>query len=235
MDIQVSSNLERLLFEVLGRDGAAVAELMARFRADGTVSVEPALLAALRAEFDGGGSTTRPPRPSIRRRTGDSGFLVDPHTAIGVGVAEHCCVGRSASPSPMVCLATAHPAKFPDAVEAAIGVRPALPDHLADLFDRPERIEHAAGRPRGRDRRRSIRRELHRRPPDRPSERRGDVFEGRGPLGQTDAREVRGLRPRRLCRRTGRRRSAVARRSRSRDMPDARRARRPGRGRPGRR
>jgi len=144
MDIQISSNLERLLFEVLGRDGAAVAELMGRFRADGTVSVEPALLATLRTEFDCGRLDDEAAAATIRHTLGNSGFLVDPHTAIGIGVAEHLLSSGSlgVAPSPVVCLATAHPAKFPDAVEAAVGIRPPLPDHLADLFDRSERIEH---------------------------------------------------------------------------------------------
>jgi threonine synthase len=141
MDIQVSSNLERLLFELLDRDGAAVAELMTRFRSDGTVSVPADVLARLRAEFDGGRVDDETVATVIRRRHEVDGRILDPHTAVGVGVA---AAFEGGVRSPIVCLATAHPAKFPDAVEAAIGIRPPLPAHLADLLDRPERIEHVA-------------------------------------------------------------------------------------------
>jgi len=144
MDIQVSSNLERLLFEVLGRDGAALAELMARFRADGSVSVPAEVLAELRSEFDCGRLDDESAAAVIRSVQLHTGLLVDPHTAVGIGVAEALAgTGVLADPSvPVVCLATAHPAKFPDAVEAAVGVRPALPDALGDLFERSERVEH---------------------------------------------------------------------------------------------
>jgi threonine synthase len=144
MDIQVSSNLERLLFEVLGRDGAALAELMSRFRADGTVSVPVDVLGALQAEFDCGRLDDETAAAVIRSLQQRTGLLVDPHTAVGIGVAEALADdGRLSDPSvPVVCLATAHPAKFPDAVEAAVGVRPALPPRLGDLFERAERVEH---------------------------------------------------------------------------------------------
>ena len=147
MDIQVSSNLERLLFEAMGRDGSSVADLMSRFRAGGTVSVPTEVLGRLRAEFDCGRIDDESAAGVIRRTHERTGLLVDPHTAIGVGVAEALIdSGVLGDPSvPLVCLATAHPAKFPDAVEAAIGIRPPLPEHLADLFDLPERIEHIAG------------------------------------------------------------------------------------------
>ena len=140
MDIQVSSNLERLLFETLDRDGAAIAEMMSRFRADGTVSVPADVLEALRSEFDAGRVDDESAAAVIRGVHERIGMLVDPHTAVAVGTAE----GLEGDPSvPVVALATAHPAKFPDAVEAAVGVRPPLPEHLADLFERTERIEHA--------------------------------------------------------------------------------------------
>jgi threonine synthase len=140
MDIQISSNLERLLFEVLGRDGAAVAELMGRFRADGSVSVDVDVLDQLRGEFDCGRLDDESAAEVIRHVHGRTGMLLDPHTAVGVGVAE----AMGGDPSiPVVALATAHPAKFPDAVEAATGVRPPLPEHLADLFERTERIERS--------------------------------------------------------------------------------------------
>ena len=144
MDIQVSSNLERLLFEVLGRDGVAVAELMSTFRSDGTVSVEPAVLDALRSEFDCGRLDDESAARVIREVHDRTGRLVDPHTAVGLGVAESLCDGGPLSdPSvPVVCLGTAHAAKFPDAVEQATGIRPTLPERLGDLFERTERVEH---------------------------------------------------------------------------------------------
>ncbi len=144
MDIQVSSNLERLLFEVLDRDGAAVASMMASFRADGTVTVPAEVLGRLRSEFDCGRLDDESAAAVIRRVHASSGLLVDPHTAVGIGVAEQLVdAGALGDPSvPVVCLATAHPAKFPDAVEAAVGVRPPLPARLADLFERDEEVEH---------------------------------------------------------------------------------------------
>ena len=144
MDIQVSSNLERLLFEVIGRDGAAVADLMAAFRADGTVSVSTEVLGLLQGEFDCGRLDDESAAAVIRSVQQRTGLLVDPHTAIGIGVAERLVDAGVLSDAsvPVVCLATAHPAKFPDAVQAAVGIRPALPDSLSDLFERDERVEH---------------------------------------------------------------------------------------------
>lgn len=143
MDIQVSSNLERLLFEVLGRDGAAIREMMESFRSDGAVSVPAEVLGALRSEFDCGRLDDESAAAVIRSVHHRSGMLVDPHTAVGVGVAEELIAsGVLSDPGvPVVCLATAHPAKFPDAVEAAVGIRPELPPSLADLFEREERVE----------------------------------------------------------------------------------------------
>ncbi|MGH9291138.1 MAG: threonine synthase, partial [Acidimicrobiales bacterium] len=132
MDIQVSSNHERLLFELLGRDGAATAELMSRFRTLGAVEgPRDPVFAAASLDDD----ATLAVIARLHRRTG---YLADPHTAVGIGAAETC---RRRPDLPMVCLATAHPAKFPDAVERATGTRPALPDSLADLFQRPERYD----------------------------------------------------------------------------------------------
>ncbi len=135
MDIQVSSNLERLLFELLGRDGAATAELMGRFRALGAVEAAPTTPTFVAASLDD--RATLAEIADLHRRTG---YLADPHTAVGIGAARAC--RRPGDPeTPVVCMATAHPAKFPDAVEQAIGVRPPLPPALADLFDRPERYD----------------------------------------------------------------------------------------------
>ena len=143
MDIQVSSNLERLLFEALDRDGAAVASMLEQFRSDGSVSVDVEVLGRLRAEFDCGRIDDEVAASVIRSVHERTGLVVDPHTAVGIGVAEWLdATGPGLDPGvPVVCAATAHPAKFPDAVEAATGIRPVLPAELADLFDRPERFE----------------------------------------------------------------------------------------------
>ncbi len=142
MDIQVSSNLERLLFEVLDRDGAAVADLMGRFRADGTVTVEESLLRELGEEFDATRVDGETAASVIRDIHQVSGLIMDPHTAVAVAAAQQ----SDGDPSvPMVALATADPAKFPDAVEMAIGIRPPLPERLAHLFERPERIVKVEG------------------------------------------------------------------------------------------
>ena len=138
MDIQVSSNLERLLFEIGGRDGAEIAELMTRFRSEGTVSVAPERLDLLAEHWSAARIDDVDTAGTIARTHERTGLALDPHTAVGLAAAERVRADRSI---PMVVLATAHPAKFPDAVEAAIGRRPALPAHLADLFERPERYE----------------------------------------------------------------------------------------------
>jgi threonine synthase len=136
MDIQVSSNFERLLFEINGRDGGQTAEQLQNFRAMGSLSIEP----DQRADFID--------RVFVAERLDDAqtievihhtyestGMFVDPHTAVGIGAANRV---RPSIAGPMVTMATAHPAKFPDAVERATGIRPQLPPHLADLMERPE-------------------------------------------------------------------------------------------------
>ncbi|MET0727482.1 MAG: threonine synthase [Acidimicrobiales bacterium] len=132
MDIQVSSNHERLLFELGGRDGAATAELLTRFR--GVGSVEAPRSDRFQAAAVGDDEIL----DVIRSVHESFGVLVDPHTAVGVAAAR---ARRRSADVPMVCVATAHPAKFPDAVEEAVGIRPALPARLADLFDREERYD----------------------------------------------------------------------------------------------
>jgi threonine synthase len=135
MDIQVSSNVERLLFELYGRDGTAVAELMARFREDGRVEMDASRMALVGEVFDGRRFDDDATRHEIARTYADTGVLIDPHTAVGLAAARSA---RRDPVAPMVVLATAHPAKFPDAVEAATGVRPPLPDFLDDLLERTE-------------------------------------------------------------------------------------------------
>jgi threonine synthase len=137
MDIQVSSNFERLLFELCGRNGATVTHLMTRFRDEGVMDIGGERLAAAHEIFDSARVDDDAVARVIRSVYETTGHIVDPHTAVGLGAA---ALRHHDGNVPMVCLATAHPAKFPDAVEAAIGVRPPLPDHLADLFDRPERL-----------------------------------------------------------------------------------------------
>ena len=141
MDIQVSSNLERLLFEIHGRDGNAIAELMARFRAEGTVSVDGDRLELLADHWSAARVDDAQTAATIAAEYERSGMLIDPHTAVGLAAARQA---RADASVPMVVLSTAHPAKFPDAVESASGIRPPLPAHLADLFDRPERFEVCA-------------------------------------------------------------------------------------------
>ena len=137
MDIQVSSNFERLLFELYGRRGETVADMLTTFRDQGSIELEPHRLGVLRERWDGVCIDDAATAAVIAEVHGSTGMVIDPHTAVGVGAA------RSAhrSGSPTVTLATAHPAKFPDAVEEAIGIRPELPVHLADLFERKERFD----------------------------------------------------------------------------------------------
>ena len=141
MDIQVSSNFERLLFDLLDRDGAAVARTMGEFRASGRFTLDPARHARALALFDSGRLDDAGTLEEMRRVRRETGMTIDPHTAVGVAVAREKAARLGL---PTVVLATAHPAKFPDAVEQATGQRPALPDRLADLYRRPERMENLA-------------------------------------------------------------------------------------------
>jgi threonine synthase len=138
MDIQVSSNFERLLFESNGRDGGMTAEQMARFRSHGSLSMEPDQHALFLRDFSGARVDDAETLDIIGSVYAETGMLLDPHTAVGVGAARKVDLDPEV---PNVVLGTAHPAKFPDAVERATGVRPPLPAHLADLFDRPERTD----------------------------------------------------------------------------------------------
>lgn len=135
MDIQVSSNAERLLFELYERNALLLADRMAEFRDEGRVETGDTRLATATEVFDGAAFDDEQTRAEIRRTYEATGQILDPHTAVGVAAARAV---RRDPEVPMICLATAHPAKFPDAVEQAIGIRPDLPAHLADLFDREE-------------------------------------------------------------------------------------------------
>lgn len=136
MDIQVSSNFERLLFELLDREPTAVTRAMAEFRSRGAFAVAPEVVTEFRRQFASGrcdDAATIATIAECHRRTGK---LVDPHTAVGLKVAADL---SSAARSPVIALATAHPAKFPEAVAQATGIYPRLPPRLGDLLERPER------------------------------------------------------------------------------------------------
>jgi threonine synthase len=141
MDIQISSNFERYLFELFGRDAARLKATMRRFREDGSFSVPAPEWERTRHEFTARRFDDAETKATMRAVFETTGMLIDPHTAIGVAAARSAARALSdIAASPIVTLATAHPAKFPDAVEAATGVRPPLPPRLADLFDRPEHM-----------------------------------------------------------------------------------------------
>ena len=134
MDIQVSSNFERALFDAYGRDGAAVARLMGELKLGG-FRISQGALQMLRATFASGRCSEPETSATIKWTLAATGELLCPHGAVAVKVAE-----EHLGDAPMITLATAHPAKFPDAVQAASGLRPALPPHMADLYQRPERV-----------------------------------------------------------------------------------------------
>ena len=143
MDIQISSNFERLLFEYYQRDGASVTRIMEQFRRNRRVSFGKARWRNMGKLFEGrrlGDSETQDSLAALYHKTGE---LTDPHTIIGIKAGQAARANASSAAlvtSPVVSLATAHPAKFPDAVEGATGQRPRLPVRLADLFDREERM-----------------------------------------------------------------------------------------------
>ena len=136
MDIQVSSNFERLLFELLGRDADACAAIMTGFRRSGRMAVPDGIWRAATSLFHGLALDDGETGAEIARLHREAGYLADPHTAIGIAAAR---AGRIPG-IPTVAMATAHPAKFPDAIRAATGLTPPLPQHLADLYERPERF-----------------------------------------------------------------------------------------------
>lgn len=135
MDIQVSSNFERLLFEAVGRHAGTVRKLMASLSETGSFTLPQEARASIAAEFNAGKADEPETRATISRMWKEAGYLADPHTAVALNVADK--VERDPA-VPQVVLSTAHPAKFPDAVEAATGIRPPLPPHMADLLKRPE-------------------------------------------------------------------------------------------------
>lgn len=139
MDIQVSSNFERALFDAYGRDGGAVSQLMAEL-GEGGFDVSQGAMQVLQDIYKSGRASEDETKATITSALKATGELLCPHSAIGVKVADE----QRDTATPMITLATAHPAKFPDAVEEATGMRPDLPPCMADLFDRPERLTRVA-------------------------------------------------------------------------------------------
>ncbi len=135
MDIQVSSNFERLVFDLYDREGGAVAQLMDALKTDGRFDLSQGALARLRDEFDSGRVSEEECSAAIRDGFASFGEVLCPHSATGVKVAQD-----HLGAVPMITLATAHPAKFPAAVKDATGIHPDLPQRMADLFDRDERV-----------------------------------------------------------------------------------------------
>ena len=137
MDIQVSSNFERLLFDAYGRDPVAVRTLMGSLAQARRFTISSKALSEIRARFTADRADEEEVAATIRTIRRETGQFIDPHTAVGIAVAEK----EARDPAlPMIVLGTAHAAKFPDAVEAACGARPPLPDWLGDLNDRTERM-----------------------------------------------------------------------------------------------
>lgn len=137
MDIQVSSNLERLLFDLFDRDGLALAKAMTDFRANGKFAAPAKNWAKIQDLFQAASLDDAGTLEVMKSLYAKTGELIDPHSAIGIHAAARCRTDRE---TPIVALGTAHPAKFPDAVQRATRIRPELPDFLADLHERPERI-----------------------------------------------------------------------------------------------
>ena len=140
MDIQISSNFERALFDAYDRDGEAVAQLIEALKNDGGFSLSQGILEKLREQFSSGAVSEEETLACIRETKQKTGEILCPHSAIGVHVAEN----MRKKDVPMITLATAHPAKFPDAVEKACNLRPALPERMEDLFDREERLSRVS-------------------------------------------------------------------------------------------
>jgi threonine synthase len=140
MDIQVSSNFERLLFELVDRDPHMTATLMQDFRATGHMPVPDAAWQRATALFQGLALSDTETTAAIRQIHDNTGYLADPHSAIGIAAGRAAHLPR---PAPVIAMATAHPAKFPDAVEAATGIRPSLPPHLAHLMTGEEHFTRA--------------------------------------------------------------------------------------------
>ena len=142
MDIEVSSNVERMLFEMYDRNPSQLVDRMQQFGETARVETGSTHALAVSEMFEGASFNDAETLEEIRRTYETTGVILDPHTAVGVAAAR----AKGASDgTPMICLATAHPAKFPDAVHKAIGAQPELPEHLSDLMDRPEWFQTMGG------------------------------------------------------------------------------------------
>jgi len=135
MDIQISSNFERLLFDLYGQDGEKITELMNNFKNNGKFTVEDEILTNAREKFDSCATNDEEIKEIIKLLHHDLNYIADPHTATAINAAKKCNFEGD-----IVILSTAHPAKFPDAVKSAAGINPELPDHLSDLFEREEKV-----------------------------------------------------------------------------------------------
>ena len=140
MDIQVSSNFERALFYAYGQDGKAVADQMDSLKKTGSFKVSQGAYEALQETYASGRVSEAETSAMIKTAQATMGELLCPHSAVGVHVA-----GEHLGATPMITLATAHPAKFPAAVEEASGIHPPLPARMADLYERDETITHVKG------------------------------------------------------------------------------------------
>jgi threonine synthase len=138
MDIEVSSNFERLLFEANARDASAVKAAMASLAKEGEFTIAPSALKRIRTDFDGYRTGGKEAATTMREVWEEAGYLLDPHGAVAVSAAKRALARDPATP--MIALATAHPAKFPDAVAAATGLRPQLPTHIARIMGLKERV-----------------------------------------------------------------------------------------------
>ena len=136
MDIQVSSNFERLLFEASNRDAPMIRQFMSSLSQSGAFSLSEKLWESIKSDFIAGRANEPAVKETIKTVFNKSGYLLDPHSAIGITVARQ----KTNSKAPMVVLSTAHPAKFPDAVEQASGVRPTLPERCYNLLEGEERF-----------------------------------------------------------------------------------------------
>ena len=135
MDIQVSSNFERVLFDAYGRDGGAVAQAMDELKSDGEFKVSQGAIDSLRETFISGRASEAETNATIKDMLERTGEVLCPHSAVAVKVAQ-----EHLGAEPMITLATAHPAKFPAAVQDACGIHPPLPARMGDLFGKPERF-----------------------------------------------------------------------------------------------
>ncbi len=138
MDIQISSNFERVLFDMVGRDSDKLNHWMRQFKENGQFSVSPIELERIKSEFTARRCTDEQTVETMSKIYRDHNIIIDPHTAVGIHALEHAGLVHHA---PCVALACAHPAKFPDVVKRATGITPPLPAHLADLMDRPEKYQ----------------------------------------------------------------------------------------------